>query len=126
MKTNRHRVLISLAVTAGLLSGLLTPALAGCRYFRVSAGVLQCKEVNPADLKGLSRPETEIAELPAEAEGKLMHVDCRCGYTLYGSNPFCDFDQSQEIDSDMGTDNNANPCGSAKTFCASLCPQNLN
>jgi len=121
-----RRLSISFALVAGLLAGLLVPAQAGCRYFRVGARVLQCKEVNPAELNGLSRPETEIPELPTIAEGKLMRVHCRCDYTLSGSNPLCDFDQNQELASAMGTDNSANPCVGAKTFCDQLCPQNLN
>ena len=117
---------IPLALAAGLLIGLLAPAQAGCRYFRVAAGVQQCREANPADLNGLNRPETEIPELPTVAEGKLMRVHCRCDYTLYGSNPLCDFDQNQEFDSVMGTANSENPCAGAKTFCAQVCPQSLN
>jgi hypothetical protein len=109
----------------GLLAGSLTPANAGCRYFRVSAGVQECKEVNPADLKGMDRPELDIAELPPETEGKLIRVQCGCNYTLVGSNPLCDYDRSQEQVSTMGTDNDAHPCAAAKTYCSQICPQNI-
>ena len=125
MPFTQHRAALSFILGAGFLASLLTPARASCRYFLTAAIVVQCKEESPADLKGLNRFETEIPELPASNEGKLMHVRCRCDYELSGANPLCDSDQDQEVDSAMGTDNNVNPCVGAKTFCDHLCPQNL-
>jgi hypothetical protein len=127
MNICRHNHFIFLlALVSGLITSLLLPAQAQCRYFRVAVNLLQCKEENPADLKTLSHPEMDIPELPTPSEGKLMQVHCSCDYTLSGSNPFCDFDRSQEFASAMGTGDSANPCAGAKAFCNQICPQNLN
>jgi hypothetical protein len=113
----------NILLIALLMPALCLPARATCRYFRSTIEVEQCKEVNPAEVQNFDPDGTEIPELSQIPRGKLMRVRCGCEYKLSGANLFCDLEQSQDLQSVMGTDEDAQPCSTAKAFCDSLCPK---
>ncbi len=96
-------------------------AHADCRYFRVRYKFLHCeeskeKEVTPADPDPIEG---------AELNGLAVRVLCSCDYSLSGSDPRCDFDQTVEQSQIFGTDNVSRFCARGPSLCNDVCRRTL-
>lgn len=111
-----------------LIVGLLSAAAgAECAYFRLSADLLKCAS---ADAKMLIAANPyQPADLPEDhldaGAQALVQVNCSCEYSLSGSNPTCDMEQTVEKSSVLGVENAAETCRRGKSLCKDVCPSRL-
>ncbi len=110
-----------------IMSLLCAHGYAECGYFRVSAKVLRC---GPADTKALDamNPYQAVSVAPELTDAStrdLIDVHCDCGYSLRGSDPRCDLDQTVEKSSVMGTDDPSHSCRRGDLLCREVCPSLL-
>ena len=110
-----------------IISLLAAGAQAQCGYFRLSADLLKCEA---ADAKALNaaNPYQALSDLPEfqdQAAQALVQVSCSCEYSLSGSDPRCDMEETVEKSSVLGVDNPAATCRRGKTLCKDVCPSRL-
>ncbi len=111
-----------------LIIGVLSIRVgAECNYFRVSFKKLTCgpadektqKEINPY------QPVQDSPELQDPVSQNLLQVTCECVYSLQGSDPRCDMDQTVEKSSVIGADDFEHTCRRGNSICHDVCPANL-
>ena len=102
-------------------------AIAQCSYFRLSADLLKCEAVD-AQVANAGNPYQATQDLPGFEEPKaaaLIEISCACEYSLSGSNPVCDLEQTIERSSVVGVDNVSSTCRKGKILCRDVCPPRL-
>jgi hypothetical protein len=115
------------------LSFLITVALAAplraeCLYFRVSGRLLKCEAVDAKSVHESSAAYQEPGDLPELAGASsqsMIRATCECEYSLKGSDPRCDTDQTVEESSLLDAENAAASCRRGRTLCKDVCPPNL-
>jgi hypothetical protein len=113
---------------AFLIVGFLSAgSYADCHYFRVSAKLLKC---GPAEAKALDAGDayatvTDVPELQDPSPQALEQVVCECAYSLQGSDPRCDFDQTIERSSVIGSTDLSQSCRRGPALCRDVCPSLL-
>ena len=119
MKTLLGSFLITSLLSAGLC--------AECGYFRLSADLLKCaatdtKAMNMANPYQAAQDLPEFQDSDAQA---LVQVSCSCEYSLSGSDPRCDMEETLEKSSVIGVDNPTATCRRGKALCKDVCPSRL-
>lgn len=109
----------------GVLGGY---GYADCPYFRVSAKLLECKVMDSAstitrDTDTRPSDTPELDEAPSTQ--KMVEVNCSCDYSLSGSDPRCDGEQSFERSSMIGNDDSPTFCRRGNALCRDICPSRL-
>jgi hypothetical protein len=97
-----------------------------CTYFRLSADLLKCQEVDAKTLA--ANPYQAAQDLPEFQEptaAALVEVSCSCVYELSGSDPRCDMDTVAEKSSVLGVDHPSETCRRGKALCKDVCPPHL-
>src|SRR5690242_2530102 len=81
-----------------IMSVLGVNSFAECSYFRVSTALLKCGVVDSkvVDTSNPYENPSDVPELEAPERQALVKVTCDCGYSLMGSDPRCEMDQSSE------------------------------
>ncbi len=98
-----------------------------CSYFRVSTALLKCAVVDTRTLHSESayQAPSEVPELQEVNDQALVQVKCDCEYSLMGSDPRCDTDQSLEKSTVTGADIPAQFCRRGRSLCRDVCPPRL-
>ena len=102
-------------------------ALAQCGYFRLSADLLKCETADAKTLDA-ANPYPAAVDLPEfqdQAAQSLVQVSCSCEYSLSGSDPRCDMEETLEKSSIIGADNPTVTCRRGKSLCKDVCPARL-
>ena len=99
-------------------------ALSECAYFRVSTTLLHCAKVDTETLKRDNPydPSPDGLELDEPSRRAIFQAECSCDYSLMGSDPRCDVDQTVEKSSLVGAESQDNVCRRAATICRDVCP----
>ncbi len=99
---------------------------AECGYFRLSAALLKCEAADTKALNAASPYQVpELPEFQEPAAQALVEVNCSCEYSLFGSDPRCDMEETVEKSSVFGADNPAVTCRRGKDLCKDVCPSRL-
>jgi hypothetical protein len=110
-----------------IISLMGVAARAECGYFRLSADLLNCA---PADSKVFSAANPyegaqDLPEFQESAAQALVQVSCSCEYSLSGSDPRCDMEETVEKSSVIGVENPTATCRRGKSLCKDVCPSRL-
>ncbi len=110
-----------------IVSLMAGPAFSACKYFRVDAKLRACQAVDKRTIDGKNpyQPEMSDPDLQEANDQKLLQVRCDCEYSLQGSDPRCDMDQSVEQKALLGADEPANACSRGHSLCRDVCPAHL-
>ena len=112
-----------------IVSILVSAAHADCAYFRVAAKPVDCKSVDPKTVKANDPyPEaapSDVPELDEPEHQAFIQVHCSCDYSLMGSDPRCDVDQTLERSTVVGVQDAADSCRRAVSICRDTCPPRL-
>jgi hypothetical protein len=113
---------LTLAFLIVAVSGL--PGYSQCAYFRVSAKLLRCGAADTKALDALNpyQPVSDAPELADASTRDLIDVHCDCEYSLQGSDPRCDLDQTVEKSSVLGADDATHSCRRGNLLCHDVCP----
>jgi len=100
---------------------------AECTYFRISAKLLTCGVADEKTLKAIDpyQVTSDAPELEEPVNKNLLQVVCDCGYSLQGSDPRCDVDQSMEKSSIIAADDLEHSCRRGNLLCHDVCPSRL-
>jgi hypothetical protein len=113
---------------AFLIVGLTgASAYSECTYFRLSANLLKCEAVDAKALEASNpyQPAQDIPELQDPTTPSIIQITCSCEYSLSGSDPRCDMDQTVEKSSILGVDHPSETCRRGKILCKDVCPSRL-
>src|SRR5690242_18545234 len=117
------------SAVGSLLLLLLIPAigLAQCRYFRVAAQLLQCGMAKASAIHEGNPylPESEEPMLQEHSNQILVQAQCSCDYSLSGSDPTCDVDQTIEKSVTLEAPAMADVCRRGRSLCRDICPSTL-
>jgi len=110
-----------------LISVLGLKGYADCAYFRVSAIALECAAVDPKTVKADDPYPAPSDDLGLdEPENKAyIKVNCRCAFSLTGSDPRCDTDQTLERSAVMAVKDAPSSCRRSASLCRETCPARL-
>jgi hypothetical protein len=95
---------------------------ASCRYFRVSVKMTSCR---PAPAAASDSRPTEWLDLDGPSDTPMRDITCACGYSLFGSDPRCDFDRAEEYRATRLAPGDRALCARDDRACADLCPRQL-
>jgi predicted RNA-binding protein with PUA-like domain len=117
------KIVASFLIVCVLAAG----AHAECVYFRVSTDLVKCAA---ADAKALNdtnpyQPAQDLPEFQDSNAQALVQASCSCGYSLSGSDPRCDMEETVERSSVIGVDDPAAACRRGKALCKDVCPSHL-
>ncbi len=117
------------SMIVGLILFLNAPGQAACVYFRSSIKLLKCGAPDPHAKKSQDPYPTVASDLPefddALDKKPLAQVICSCDYTLSGSDPRCETEQTVERTSATGMDNLARYCRRGDALCRDVCAERL-
>ncbi len=121
-------ILSRLLALALLLLFSQAPAVqAECIYFRTSAKLRQCREVDPSKKPNQNpyQDTSEAGELVESHEGPLVEIVCECEYSLRGSDIRCDLDQTVERTQILGAEKPKEFCRRKHSLCKTVCTDSL-
>lgn len=112
-------------LTLAVLSLFTVTSEATCQYFRVNYKFMRCEEYKEKDPTNQDVKEEDPIGAELNEGGLLARATCTCEYSLRGSDPRCDFDQTLEQSSIRGVDSVASYCARGSNLCNEVCARQI-